>query len=175
MSAWLLCRRFFDTRRTAGLAAPQPFSPLSLQDSPDSRPSFHTLSLGTWGFLPNSPQETLPHSDDRPAPTSDGENQGCLRNRGHASVGYTEVQGVSIVIPSASITVSATCCYAARGRSPQTPLSSGAEVLWPHSEGDGVADAMIKVIPSTHLSPKEATWLVDAKPLSPSASPQRNA
>ena len=45
---------------------------------------------------------------------------------------------------TASITASATCGHSAGHRSPRTPLSSGAEVLWPRPEATGVADAMIE-------------------------------
>src|SRR2546427_11712377 len=44
----------------------------------------------------------------------------------------------------ASITASATCGHSAGHRSPRTPLSSGAEVLWPRPEVIGVADTMIE-------------------------------
>src|SRR5439155_12010825 len=45
---------------------------------------------------------------------------------------------------TASITASATCGHSAGHRSPRTPLSSGAEVLWPRPGATGVADAMIE-------------------------------
>ncbi len=55
----------------------------------------------------------------------------------------------------ASITVSATLD---ENLSPQMPFSSSAEVLWPHTEATGVADAMIEA-----LLPMRLSWCSEKK------------